>query len=68
MLRIPVKKGENIEKVLKKYKRKFQKTQVMKELRSRKEFKKPSVKRRQEIIKAKYIQEIRTEEKRINES
>ena len=68
MLRIPVKKGENIEKVLKRYKRKFQKTQVIKELRSRKEFKKPSTKRRQEVIKAKYIQNIRTEEKNINES
>lgn len=68
MLIIPVKKGENIEKVLKKYKKKFQKTQVMKELRSRKEFKKPSVKRRQEVIKAKYIQNIRTEEKNKNES
>jgi small subunit ribosomal protein S21 len=67
MLRIPVKKGENIEKVLKKYKRKFQKTQVMKELRSRKEFKKPSVKRRQAVIKAKYIQGIRTDEKKISE-
>jgi small subunit ribosomal protein S21 len=62
MLRIPIKKGEDIEKALKRYKRKFQKTQVSKELRSRKEFEKPSVKRRQEVIKAKYIQSIRTQE------
>ncbi len=68
MLRIPVKKGESIEKVLKRYKKKFRDTQVMKELRDRREFKKNSIKRRQEVIKAKYIQGIRTDEKKISES
>jgi small subunit ribosomal protein S21 len=38
MLIIPIKEGENIEKALKKYKKKFEKTNVMKQLRARKEF------------------------------
>jgi small subunit ribosomal protein S21 len=54
MLIIPVKEGENIERALKKYKKKFDKTKVMLELRSRKEFVKPSVINRQGIIKATY--------------
>jgi small subunit ribosomal protein S21 len=47
---------EGLEKALKKYKRKFDKIGVSKELRRRKEFVKPSVKRRLEIKKAKYNQ------------
>ena len=34
MIIVPVKEGENIEKALKKFKRKFEKTGVVKELRS----------------------------------
>jgi small subunit ribosomal protein S21 len=62
MLIIPVKEGENIERALKKYKKKYDKTQVMKELRRRKEFTKPSVVSRQERIKAAYVQKVRTQE------
>lgn len=54
MLIIPVKEGENIERALKKYKKKFDKTNVMKELRTRKEFVKPSIIGRQARIKAAY--------------
>ena len=54
MLIIEVKDSENIDKALKRYKRKFQSTRLMRELRSRKEFVKPSVERRKEILKAKY--------------
>lgn len=54
MLVIPVKKGD-IEKALKSYKWKFKKTKVKEELTDRKEFKKKSVKKREEFIKAKYI-------------
>lgn len=54
MLIIPVKEGENIERALKKFKKKFDKTNVMRELRSRKEFIKPSVTGRQERIRAAY--------------
>ena len=41
MLIIPIKEGENIERALKKYKKKFEKTKVMLQLRGRKEFEKP---------------------------
>ena len=54
MLVIPVKEGENIERALKRYKKKYDKTGVMRELRRRKEFTKPSVTGRQERIKAAY--------------
>ena len=43
MIVVPVKEGENIEKALKKFKRKFEKTGIVKELRSRQQFDKPSV-------------------------
>ena len=43
MIIVPVKEGENIEKALKKFKRKFEKTGVVKELRRRQQFDKPSV-------------------------
>lgn len=62
MLIIPIKEGENIEKALKKYKKKFEKTNVMKQLRERKEFEKPSVSRRQEIIRASYKQKMQTQQ------
>ena len=61
MLIIPIKEGENIERALKKYKKKYEKTNVMKELRSRKEFEKPSVARRQEIIRAAYKQRMHSQ-------
>lgn len=54
MLIIPVKEGENIERALKKFKKKFDKTKAMKELRNRKEFTKPSVINRQGRIRAAY--------------
>ena len=57
MLIINVKEGENIDRALKRYKRKFRNTQILKELRARKTFTKPSVERRNEIINAKYRQE-----------
>jgi small subunit ribosomal protein S21 len=59
MLIIPVKEGESIERALKKFKKKFDRTGVMKELRARKQFTKPSVVNRIERIKAAYIQKIR---------
>ncbi|MEY4573155.1 MAG: hypothetical protein RLZ10_2439 [Bacteroidota bacterium] len=58
MLIIPIKEGENIERALKKYKKKFEKTNVMKQLRARKEFEKPSVTKRQQIIRAAYKQHL----------
>ena len=46
MIVVPVKEGENIERALKKFKRKFEKTGVIKELRARQQFDKPSVLKR----------------------
>ena len=62
MLIIPVKEGENIERAIKKYKKKFEKTKVMRELRDRKEFTKPSVLNRQQKIKASYKQRMQSSE------
>ena len=62
MLINPVKEGENIERAIKKYKKKFDKTKVMRELRDRKEFTKPSVLKRQQKIKASYKQRIQSAE------
>ena len=59
MLIVKVKKGQKIEQALKQLKRKFRDTGVLKQLRDNKEFTKPSVKRRREIQKAKYIQKLR---------
>ena len=58
MIVIPIKEGENIERSLKKFKRKFEKTGVMKELRNRKAFKKPSMLNREQRIKAIYKQHL----------
>ncbi|MFN5911913.1 MAG: 30S ribosomal protein S21 [Bacteroidota bacterium] len=62
MLIIPVKEGENIERALKKYKKKYDKTNVMKELRNRKEFEKPSVTKRQQKLRAVYRQHMQQNE------
>jgi len=56
MLIINIKENESIDKGLKRFKKKFEKTGVLKELRARTSFEKPSVKRRGEIIRAAYRQ------------
>ncbi|MCX6235823.1 MAG: 30S ribosomal protein S21 [Bacteroidetes bacterium] len=58
MIIIPVKEGESIDRALKKLKRKFEKTGVVKELRERQKFSKPSVKKREERLRAIYIQQL----------
>lgn len=62
MIIVQVKEGENIERALKKFKRKFEKTGIVRELRNRKTFEKPSVKRRTEIKKAIYVQHLRLQD------
>lgn len=62
MIIIPVKEGENIDRALKKFKRKFEKTGVVKELRRRQQFDKPSVLMREQKIKAVYKQKMQLEE------
>ncbi len=56
MLIIDVRDSENIDKALKKYKKKFEKARILKQLRKRKAFQKPSVGRRLEVIKAVYVE------------
>jgi small subunit ribosomal protein S21 len=62
MIIVPIKEGENIERALKKFKRKFEKTGTVKELRERQAFSKPSVKRRQTVKRAIYIQKLQEKE------
>jgi small subunit ribosomal protein S21 len=62
MIVVPIKEGENIERALKKFKRKFEKTGAMRELRSRQAFEKPSVVKREQKKKAIYIQQLQREE------
>ena len=58
MIVVPLKEGENIEKALKKFKRKFEKTGVVKELRNRQAFEKPSVAKRKKTMRAVYVQQL----------
>ena len=62
MIIVQVKEGENIERALKKFKRKFEKTGVVKELRSRQAFEKPTVTNRKKMMKAVYVQQLRRNE------
>ena len=62
MLKIIIKEGENIERALKRYKRKHRNIKVMQNLRDAQFFTKPSVKRRRQIQKAQYIQTMRGQE------
>lgn len=56
MLVIPVKDGESIDRALKKYKRRYDRTGVVRELRSRQQYTKPSVIKRKQRIRAAYKQ------------
>ncbi|MCB9225296.1 MAG: 30S ribosomal protein S21 [Crocinitomicaceae bacterium] len=62
MLIIPLKEGENIERALKRYKKKFEKTGVLRELRDRQQFTKPSIVQRQMKLKAAYRQKMQQTE------
>ena len=62
MLIVNVKEIGSIDRALKVLKKKFDKTKTIAELRERREFKKPSVKRRDEIKKAKYRQYINSQQ------
>jgi small subunit ribosomal protein S21 len=62
MLIVNVKENESIDKALKRFKKKFEKTGVLKELRARTSFTKPSISRRAEIIRAAYRERMRLEE------
>jgi small subunit ribosomal protein S21 len=62
MIIVQVKEGENIERALKKFKRKYEKTGIVKELRARQAFQKPSVTNRKKMMKAVYVQKLRSVE------
>ncbi|MCF0212998.1 MAG: 30S ribosomal protein S21 [Muribaculaceae bacterium] len=62
MIIVQVKDGENIERALKKFKRKYEKTGIVRELRARQAFEKPSVKNRKKMMKAIYVQKLRSVE------
>ena len=58
MIIVPIKENETIDKALKKYKKKFEKSKTLLQLRSRQAFVKPSVVRRGEVLKAIYKQNL----------
>ena len=62
MIIVPVKDGENIERALKKFKRKFEKTGIVKELRARQQYDKPSVLKRLKMEHAIYVKQFRANE------
>ena len=62
MIIVPIKEGENIERALKRFKRKFERTGVVKELRKRQAFIKPSVDRRKKKQHAVYVQQMQEDE------
>jgi small subunit ribosomal protein S21 len=62
MLIVQLNEGENIERALKRYKRKFDKTGARRQLQMRKQFTKPSVEKRRQLQKAEYIQALRDKE------
>jgi small subunit ribosomal protein S21 len=62
MLVITIKENESIDKALKRFKKKFERTGVLRELRRRSAFTKPSVARRNEIIRAVYKQQMQEKE------
>jgi small subunit ribosomal protein S21 len=58
MLKIDIKDNEDVDKALKRFKKKFEKTGVLKELRARQAFEKPSVNKRQQRLRAVYRQQL----------
>jgi len=62
MIIVPIKEGENIDRALKKFKRKFERTGVVKELRSRQAYIKPSIANREQMIKAVYKQRMQLDD------
>ena len=62
MLIVKLKKGENINRALKRFKVKFRNTQVIKQIRERQYFERKSVKRRREVMNAIYKQRVLDEQ------
>ena len=62
MIIMPIKEGENIERALKKFKRKYERTGVLKELRRRQYFTKPYITARENKLHAIYVEQLKREE------
>ncbi len=62
MIVVNVKENESIDKALKRFKKKFERTKVLREVRSRAYFEKPSVSKRNQSIKALYRQRKQADE------
>ena len=62
MIVVPVKEGDSIERALKKFKRKFEKTGVVKELRKRQAYNKPSEVKRERKMHDIYVQQLHLNE------
>ena len=56
MLKIEINKEENIDKALKRYKRKYRKTKVLDKIKDKKHYVKQSTQRRETLKKAEYRQ------------
>jgi len=65
MIIIPIKEGESIERALKRFKRKFEKTGVIKEIRERQAYTKASITNRIQVKKAVYIEKLRRAEQEL---
>ena len=59
MIIIDLSKEKNLETALKSYKNKVHKTKQIQNLRERKEFVKPSIVRRKEVLNAMYVDQIK---------
>lgn len=62
MLIIQVKEGENIDRAIKRYRKKHRNVKLLRELRDRKQYKKPSIQKREQLIKAKYVEQLKMKE------
>ncbi|TDQ30339.1 30S ribosomal protein S21 [Tenacibaculum caenipelagi] len=64
MLIIKVKKDENIDRAIKRYRRKYRNTKVLREIRERKEYTKPSASKREQLKKAQYREQFLLEKEK----
>ncbi len=62
MLIVDARESESIDRALKKYKKKFEKAGILRELRERQTFTKKSVQRRNQVIRAAYHEKVKREE------
>ncbi len=61
MLIVDARESESIDRALKKYKKKFEKAGILRQLRERQTFTKPSIRRRQTVLHAGYVQNLKRE-------